>query len=68
MWVEIEDANVRNVWQCEYCNKLTYCTPDTYADIGTPICTKCDVDLFHIRTEVYMKVIDIDPSTIKIEQ
>ena len=68
MWVEIEDANVRNVWQCDDCSKLTYRTPDTYADIGTPICTDCDIDLSYVLTEVYMPVIDIDPSTIKIEQ
>jgi len=68
MWVEIEDEKVRNVWKCEHCNKLTFCSPDSYEEVGTPICDKCDEDLFYVRTEFYMPVIDIDPSTIEIEQ
>jgi hypothetical protein len=54
MWADIKDSNVRNVWQCEDCNKLTYCTPDTYADIGTPICTDCDIDLYYVKTQVHI--------------
>jgi hypothetical protein len=52
MWVEIDDDKVRQVWVCDDCSKLHYCTPDTYADIGTPICTDCDINLSYLKTEV----------------
>lgn len=52
MWTIIDDNKVRNVWICDDCGEETYCTPDTYADIGTPICVDCDIDLSYVRTEI----------------
>ena len=49
MWADIEDDNIRTVWNCASCDKLTYCAPG----IETPVCS-CGIDLLYVRTEVHI--------------
>jgi hypothetical protein len=53
MWVKIDDSKVRSLWVCDDCGQRAHCNPHEYADIGTPVCTECDVDLSYVETEVY---------------
>ena len=53
MWVEIENYNVRQFWLCRKCDRTIHCTPDTYADVGVPICPNCGQDMEYVKTEVY---------------
>ena len=53
MWADIEDSNVRTVWNCASCDKLTYCAP-SIGTPGVPLFCSCGNDLLYVRTEVHI--------------
>ena len=51
-WFEIEEKNVRHLWECPECDDALYVQPWFYSEMGTPVCSDCDKDMEYIRTEV----------------
>jgi len=59
-WKTIVDGYVRAVWVCPDCGSKAMVSPESYKDVGTPICMGGDCgdsscegnDMNYVRTEI----------------
>ena len=55
-WKAVADKDVRHVWQCleSDCEEqpTVNVTPDSYQDVGEPLCPHCDSEMQYVRTEI----------------
>lgn len=61
-WMTVIDGNVRHVWVCPTCASKQIVPPESYQEVGTPICNGGDCgdsccegnDMEYARTEIFI--------------
>ena len=59
-WKRLDDDCIRQIWQCDFCKKISIVDPSSYANLGTPICfgkSECEgEDMAYLYTEIKEKL------------
>jgi len=54
MWKIIDDEDVRHWWECKEsvtCQYKQCVHPESYQEVGNPVCPQCDVEMYYSHTE-----------------
>ena len=51
-WIAVEDDEVRHVWVCSECGEEAVVPPQSYQEVGEPMCQFCDIEMTYDHTEV----------------
>jgi hypothetical protein len=51
-WIKIDDEKIRHIWGCPVCGEYVKIYPNEYEEMGTPVCSDCDVDAEYLYTEI----------------